>query len=178
MAIRGDFKEFELNDIFQFIQMGNKDGALYIKGKNGNGVIYFEKGNIKHAETGKYVGTDAINVFLTWDSGTFEFIPEERTDKVTIDLPINSVILEAARQIDEWKKMEDVIPSEEVVVDFEEEPEVTDIELRPLEWKALSIIDGEKTIREIAEELGMKTFDLAKVLYGLVQSGLIKVKKK
>ncbi|MEJ2306785.1 MAG: hypothetical protein P8Y30_04440 [candidate division WOR-3 bacterium] len=74
--------------------------------------------------------------------------------------------------------MEDVIPSVEVVVDFEEEPDISDIELRPLEWKALSIINGEKTIKEIAEELKMKTFDLAKVLYGLIQTGLIKVRKK
>jgi len=178
MALRGDFKDFELNDIFQLIHMGGKDGALHLRGKDGAGVIYFEHGNIKHAETGKHTGTEAINIFLTWDTGNFEFIAAENTDKVTINLPVHSVILEAARQIDEWKKMEDVIPSVEVVVDFEEEPDITDIELRPMEWKALSIINGEKTIKEIAEELKMKTFDLAKVLYGLVQSGLIRVKKK
>jgi hypothetical protein len=178
MALRGDFKDFELNDIFQFIHMGGKDGALHLKGNNGSGVIYFERGNIKHAETGKHVGTEAINAFLKWDDGTFEFIAEESTDKITINLPVHNVILEAARQIDEWKKMEDVIPSVEIVVDFEEEPDVSDIELRPLEWKALSIINGEKTLKEIAEELNMKTFDLAKILYGLIQSGLIKVKKR
>jgi hypothetical protein len=178
MALRGDFKDFELNDIFQLIHMGGKDGALHLKGNNGTGVIYFERGNIKHAEAGKHAGTDAINIFLKWDNGTFEFIAEENTDKVTINLPVHNVILEAARQIDEWKKMEDIIPSVEVVVDFEEEPDVSDIELRPLEWKALSIINGEKTLKEIAEELNMKTFDLAKILYGLIQSGLIKVKKR
>ncbi len=178
MALRGDFKDFELNDIFQFIHMGGKDGALHLRGKNGTGVIYFENGNIKHAETGKHSGAEAINVFLKWDTGTFEFIAGEKTDQASINLPVHNVILEAARQIDEWKKMEDVIPSVDVVVDFEEEPDISDIELRPLEWKALSIINGEKTIKEIAEELKMKTFDLAKVLYGLIQTGLIKVRKK
>lgn len=178
MALRGDFKDFELNDIFQFIHMGGKDGALHLSGNNGTGIIYFEHRNIKHAEIGEHAGTDAINLFLKWDNGTFEFIVGESTEKVTIDLPVNNVILEAARQIDEWTKMEDVIPSVEVVVDFVEEPDISDIELRPLEWKALSIINGEKTIKEIAEELKMKTFDLAKLLYGLVQSGLIRVEKK
>jgi hypothetical protein len=178
MALRGDFKDFELNDIFQLIHMGGKDGALHLTGKNSTGVIFFEHGNIKHAETNEHTGTEAINVFLKWDTGTFEFIAGESTDKVTINLPVHNVILEAARQIDEWKKMEDVIPSVEVVVDFEEEPDISDIELRPMEWKALSIINGEKSIKEIADELKMKTFDLAKVLYGLVQSGLIRVKKK
>jgi len=170
MALRGDFKDFELNDIFQFIHMGGKDGALHLSGNNGTGIIYFEHGNIKHAEIGEHAGTDAINLFLKWDNGTFEFIVGESTEKVTIDLPVNNVILEAARQIDEWTKMEDVIPSVEVVVDFVEEPDISDIEL--------SIINGEKTIKEIAEELKMKTFDLAKLLYGLVQSGLIRVEKK
>ena len=178
MALRGDFKDFELNDIFQLIHMGGKDGALHLSGKNSDGVIFFEHGNIKHAEVGDHIGTEAINIFLKWDTGAFEFIAGENTDKETINLPVHNVILEAARQIDEWKKMEDVIPSVEVVVDFEEEPDISDIELRPMEWKALSIIDGEKNIKEIADELKMKSFDLAKILYGLVQSGLIRVKKK
>jgi hypothetical protein len=49
MALRGDLKDFELNDIFQFIQMGGKEGALHLAGNNESGVIYFEHGNIKHA---------------------------------------------------------------------------------------------------------------------------------
>lgn len=175
MALKGDLKDFELNDIFQFIQMGGKDGALHLEGPRGEGLIYFEGEKIKHAEVDSNNGTDAINILLTWDEGTFKFIPGEKTDRETINLPVQNVILEAARQIDEWKKMEDIIPSIEVRVDFVEEPDISDIELHPTEWKALSIINGRRTVKDIAEELDMKTFELAKVLYGLIQSGLIKV---
>ncbi len=175
MALSGDLKDFELNDIFQFIQMGGKDGALHIKSDMGTSAIYFKGGNILHAELGANEGTDAINLLLTWKDGTFNFIPGEETDKITIDLPVQNVILEAARQIDEWEKMKDVIPSINVAVDFVEEPDVGDIELHPMEWKALSFIDGNKTVKNIADELEMNSFEVAKILYGLVQSGLIKV---
>ncbi len=178
MALSGDLKDFELNDIFQFIQLGGKDGALHIKSDKGASVIYFKGGNILHAEVGVYEGTDAINVLLTWNDGTFNFIPNEEADKVTIDLPVQNVILEAARQIDEWKKMEDVIPSINVVVDFVGEPDMGDIELQPAEWKALSFIDGKKTVKEIADALEMNSFEVAKILYSLVQSGLVRVIKE
>jgi len=175
MALSGDLKDFGLNDIFQFIQMGGKDGALYLKSIKGEAAIYFKGGNIQHAEVGSNDGTDAINELLTWNDGTFNFIAGEGIDKVTIDLPVQNVILEAARQIDEWKKMGDVIPSSRVVVDFVEEPDVGDIELHPMEWKALSFVDGNKSIKEIADKLEMNNFEVAKILYGLVQSGLVKV---
>lgn len=175
MALSGDLKDFELNDVFQFIQMGGKDGALHIKSDKGVSAIYFKSGNILHAEMGVYEGIDVINELLKWKDGTFNFIPEEESDKITINLPVQNVILEAARQVDEWEKMKDVIHSINVVVDFVEEPEVGDIELQPMEWKTLSFIDGKKSAKEIAEKLEVNSFYVAKILYGLVQSGLIKV---
>jgi hypothetical protein len=178
MALSGDLHDFELNDIFQFIQMGGKDGALHIKSDKGVSVIYFKGGNILHAELGIYEGIEAINDLLKWEDGTFNFIPDEETDKITIDLPVQNVILEAARQIDEWEKMKDVISSINVVVDFVEEPEVGDIELQPMEWKTLSFVDGKMSVKEIADKLELNSFDIAKILYGLVQSGLIKVVKE
>lgn len=178
MVLSGDLKDFELNDVFQFIQMGGKNGALHIKSNKGVSVIYFKGGNILHAEMGVYEGVDAISVLLNWKVGTFNFIPDEETDKITIDLPVQNVILEAARQVDEWEKMKDVLPSINVVVDFIEEPDAGNIELQPMEWKTLSFIDGNKTVKEIADKLETNSFEVAKILYSLVQSGLIKVVKE
>ncbi|MCK4322675.1 DUF4388 domain-containing protein [candidate division WOR-3 bacterium] len=178
MVLSGDLKDFELNDVFQFIQMGGKNGALHIKSNKGVSVIYFKGGNILHAEMGVHEGVDAISVLLNWKVGTFNFIPDEETDKITIDLPVQNVILEAARQVDEWEKMKDVLPSINVVVDFIEEPDAGNIELQPMEWKTLSFIDGNKTVKEIADKLETNSFEVAKILYSLVQSGLIKVVKE
>lgn len=175
MALHGDLKDFELHDIFQFIQMGGKKGALHLECEQGEGLIYFENEKIMHAEVGEDVGTDAINIVLKWDKGKFSFNPGESTEKRTIDMPIQNVVLEAARQIDEWKKMEDVIPSTSVVIDFVEEPDVGNIELQPHEWKVMSFIDGDKSIKDIANQLDMETFEVGKIVYGLVKSGLIKV---
>ncbi len=175
MGLTGDLKDFELNDIFQFIHMSGKDGVLHVHSDLGEGTIYFDRGNILHAEAGEHSGTDAISVLLTWDQGVFEFITGEKLDKVTIDLPVQSAILEAAKKIDERKKIEEVIPSIDAVVDFVAEPGLSEIELQPVEWKALSIINGEKTIKEISRELDLKPFQVIKILYDLAQSGLIKV---
>ena len=47
------------------------------------------------------------------------------------------------------------------------------IDLRPNEWEVLTLIDGEKSVREIAASLGVSEFDVAKTVYGMMSTGLI-----
>ncbi|RKZ21395.1 hypothetical protein DRQ16_03670 [bacterium] len=175
MGLQGNLRDFEITDVLQLIHMGQKDGVLKIKTEDDEGAVYFEGGLVTHAETRETEGEKAIQVILTWTEGEFIFETNVKSEKRTIELPIQNVILEAARQIDEWKRMEKVIPSVDVVVDFVEDPDVGNIELLPEEWRVLTSVDGNKSISEIADSLKMKEFDVARILYGLVSSGLIKV---
>jgi len=52
-----------------------------------------------------------------------------------------------------------------------------EINLSPDEWKILSLITGERSIREIAHLAKFTEFNAAKVFYGLISSGLVKLKK-
>jgi len=176
VALEGNLTDFEITSLLQLVHLENKDGALKIKGKGHEGVIYFKNGFLIHAETNSSKGESAIQEILTWTKGKFEFVPGEEAPETTVNLPIPNVILEAARRIDEWKKIESVIPSVYVVVDFVEDPDVGNIEIKPEEWKLLSFVDGTRTIKEIAEAANMGEFNAAKVFWGLVTSGLVKVK--
>jgi hypothetical protein len=49
------------------------------------------------------------------------------------------------------------------------------IDLLPREWGVLTVVDGRTNLREIALELAMSEFDVAKVIYGMLTTGLLDV---
>jgi hypothetical protein len=180
MALEGNLQDFELTDLFQLIQLGQKDGSLRIQSTDDVGVVYFKNGMIVHAKTNSLAGEPAIDSILRWRKGRFVFNPGEETIDRTVDLPIQQVILEAARRIDELKKIQKLVPSYDVIVKIVEVPDVgvEKINLRPEEWKVLSFIDGTLTIKEIAQKANVTEFDTGRILYGLISSGLVKTISK
>ena len=180
MALEGNLEDFELTDVFQLIQLGAKDGSLRIQTYADVGVVYFKGGMVVHAKTNVLKGESAIDTILSWKKGRFVFNPGEETFEHTVDLPIQQVILEAARRIDELNKLQKLIPSFDVIVRIVEVPDVgvEKINLRPEEWKVLAFVDGTLTISDIAQRINISEFEAAKVLYGLISSGLVKILPK
>jgi hypothetical protein len=50
------------------------------------------------------------------------------------------------------------------------------INLNTSEWLILSKIDGSRDVRSIAEACGLTVFDSSKILYGLIATGLIRLR--
>ncbi len=180
MALEGSLEDFEITDIFQLIQLGQKVGCLRIQTLNSVGVIYFKDGLVTHARVGQCVGEPAIQEILRWTKGKFIFVPNEDTNENSIGQPIQHIILEAARRVDEWHRIEKVISSLDLKIKIIESPDesIEKITLRPEEWKVLSFVDGHTSIKEIAQKANLSDFDTAKILYGLVSSGLVNVVKE
>lgn len=180
MALQGNLEDFELTDVFQLIQLGQKDGGLRIQCEDDVGIVYFKEGIVIHAKTNSIQGEAAIDTILSWKKGRFVFNPNEETLKRTVNLPIQQVILEAARRIDEMTKIQKLIPSFDVVVNIIEVPEagVEKIHLKPEEWKILSFVDGSRVIKDIASKASVSEFETARILYGLISSGLVKIVQK
>jgi len=180
MALQGSLEDFELTDVFQLIQLGQKDGGLRIQAEDDVGIVYFKTGMVIHAKTNSIQGEAAIDTILSWKKGRFVFNPNEETLEHTVDLPIQQVILEAARRIDEMKKIHKLIPSFEAIVKIVEVPDagVEKIHLKPEEWKVLSFVDGTRAINHIAEKANISEFETARILYGLISSGLVMLLQK
>jgi hypothetical protein len=50
-----------------------------------------------------------------------------------------------------------------------------EISLKPVEWNLLLLIDGTRSVRELAEEVRSTDFEVARVIYGLFSAGLLEV---
>jgi len=85
--------------------------------------------------------------------------------------------MEAARRLDEWRVLSKKIPSVDMVPEFVVlESREGQINLNTSEWLILSKIDGNRSVKSIAQTSGLSVFDAAKILYGLIATGLIRLK--
>jgi hypothetical protein len=176
MGLEGNLKDFDLSDILQLIQLGKKTGALVVQAGTDEGTIYFSDGTAVHAKAGESTGDLAVNRVLRWRQGTFAFRADETTTYHSIQTPLQHLVLDAARQIDEWQDIQRLIPSMDMVLAIEEHPPAgtEDIKLQPMEWRVLSLVDGSRSIHGIIKDGHLAEFDTCKVLYGLLSSGLLK----
>src|SRR5438105_6140164 len=121
---------------------------------------------------------------MSWREGFFSF--EERpasdltnTREARIRVSTESLLMEGARRIDEWSRIADKVPSLGVVpvlAPVREDGQASQLDLLPPEWEVLSTIDGARDLRAIAATLGRAEFDIARVVYGLVTTGVVEVR--
>jgi Domain of unknown function (DUF4388)/Tetratricopeptide repeat len=115
---------------------------------------------------------------MSWRDGFFSFEERDVSDAVveaTVQVSTESLLMEGARRIDEWSRMADRLPTLEVVpvLATVQEDHATLLDLLPSEWEVLAAIDGTEDLRGIAGSLGRSEFDVAKVVYGLLSTGVV-----
>ena len=115
---------------------------------------------------------------MSWREGFFRF--EERSIRdapaeASIRISTDSLLMEGARRIDEWSQIADKVPHLGVVPLLApvNEDHPTLLDLLPNEWSVLGAIDGERDLRGLASVLGRSEFDVAKIVYGLVTTGVV-----
>jgi hypothetical protein len=118
---------------------------------------------------------------MSWREGFFSFeerAPDELPEAPEIHVSTESLLMEGARRIDEWSRIADKIPSLSVLPTLApvDDAHPTQIDLLPDEWEVLTMIDGKRDLRAIATVLGRAEFDIAKVVYGLVTTGVVEVR--
>jgi hypothetical protein len=99
---------------------------------------------------------------------------------VTIPLSIENIIMEGVRRIDEWTRIKDRIPNQDVVVRFADQPheKAKGVNLTPDEWRVFARINGIHSIRQIAQQTGLGDFEASRIIYGFLSAGLVVLTKQ
>ena len=112
---------------------------------------------------------------MSWSEGYFSFeegAPPEKFSEVEVRIPVEAVLMEGARRIDEWSQIQTRIPHLGIVPRLA----TTDggsLDLHPDEWSILAVVDGERDVREVAHAIGRAEFEVAKTLFGLAAAGVV-----
>jgi hypothetical protein len=174
MSLQGSLSELPLPDVIQLVSVSGKTGAFEVQSDDAEGKIFLKDGHIVDALVGQLRGDSAVYEMAIWSQGTFSFNPGEQTDQVTIHVSNASLMMEAARRLDEWRVLSRKIPSLDRVPYFTTREQGSDqVTLSPQEWILVTRINGEHTIEEIARELKWAPFDVSKLLFGMITTGLV-----
>ncbi len=174
MALQGSLQDLALPDVIQLVSVSGKTGVFNLSGEGVEGKIYLKEGQIVDALVANLRGEYAVYELAMWRKGQFIFTPGVDSDRVTVTKSNTSLMMEAARRLDEWRVLQRKISSLDAVAYFlPRDPGHDQITLSPQEWQVVTKIDGARSIRQLEDATGLPAFDVCKVLYGLVTSGLI-----
>lgn len=179
MAFQGSLKELPLPDIIQLVSVSGKTGKFTLSRDQDRGYIYLKNGQMVHATVGELVGEEAIYALAIWNQGDFQFGAGEEPEHQTITKSNTNLLMEAARRLDEWRVLSKKVPSIDYIPELQvRESRHEQITLNPQEWLLVTRIDGQRSIADIGKALNISSFEVAKILYGMITGELVALKKK
>jgi len=162
VELRGNLIDFSLPDIIQLVGFGRKTGALRLHFAEGNAALFFDQGNVVHAEYPGAEGEDAVYRLFHVPSGEFRFQSEVLPTNRTIAMDPTNLIMEAARLLDESNREQ---PEEALLADAldhlsesdwfgepEQAPRETDSVAGPMPAPARSPSEVKADIKSLLQE--------------------------
>lgn len=120
-----------------------------------------------------------VNRLFTWVDGVFRFendqLPPE--DKITVRVSLENIIIEGARRLREWERLQDEIPNLDMALKFTDRPgaNIRNFNLSVEEWRVVSYISPKNSLRQIARATKKTEMEIRRIAYGLLQAGLVEI---
>jgi len=172
-GFRGNLKQISLLDILRMLTSGRRTGRLEIQHAGKNGEVFIDQGIIVHAASGTQLGERVVYTLMGWLEGEFLFTPDVASPEKSIGTTTEQLLLEAARQAEQWEDIKDVLSSTDAVFNISPSGSTTTVSLKPIEWQVLAQVNGQRSVAEIGELLDLHEFDVAKIVYSLTTAGLL-----
>jgi DNA-binding response OmpR family regulator len=107
-ALSGSLSHLDLPGVVQMLCHSRQSGALHINANQIDGVMFFEAGDITHAEAGDMIGDDAVVRIVKSSNGAndgvYKFIPGAEATTRTVLRSATDLMLDALRQLDEGEE--------------------------------------------------------------------------
>ncbi|MCJ7513149.1 MAG: DUF4388 domain-containing protein [Anaerolineales bacterium] len=122
---------------------------------------------------------DIVYQLFTWVDGFFRFdndvLPPE--DRIVVRMDMENIIIEGSRRMREWEQLQEEIPNLDMALRFVERPgtDIKNLNLNVKEWKIVSFINPKNSIRQIAKANKMNELEMRRVVFGLLQAGLVEI---
>jgi hypothetical protein len=145
------------------------------------GRILVEAGRIERTELERFVRfqvEEAVYLLFTWKRGTFTFTSDRSppNQSLLVSLDAESLLLEGARRVDEWSRIQKKIPSLDVVFRrVKVKHSAAASELTDAQQRILPLLDGSRDVAAVVDSTGMSEFDVGKALFGLATAGFVQL---
>jgi hypothetical protein len=116
-----------------------------------------------------------------WKKEPFEFVDGQNPpdSRILVPIDLKDIIIQITRLESERAKLEEEIPSlEDVALKIAGDPsEFKKVKLSANEWRVVGFINPNNSIRQIAKACNMTDTEIRKIVYGLLQAGLVQMVK-
>jgi predicted regulator of Ras-like GTPase activity (Roadblock/LC7/MglB family) len=100
MALVGNLRDLRLPNLIQLNCMEKNTSKLTIEYAGKYGFVYFQDGNVVHAELDPDVGEEALFKMLALQEGKFRVENNVRPPIISINIPWNSLLLKGLHHLD------------------------------------------------------------------------------
>ncbi len=176
--LSGSLGEMPLADLLQIMRANRREGVLEIDGPTA-GTIWLRKGEVIDARAGKTQGLKALFRLLRVVDGRFVFRPSRIMRQPALsqggeDMPLDSLLLEAARQHDELERMRRERPISGRMTVLRELGALPE-GLHPLHRELLLLVEFYGNAEDVVENAKVPDLDAMQALRTLIEGGLIGV---
>jgi len=113
-SMSGNIDEIPLMDVLQWLATSRKTGVLKVRNANREGGLHLRDGRVYYAaiEGAELPPEKALMRMLVWPQGTFEFENNgaEELQPMALDMSLEHILMEAARQKDELAALHERSP--------------------------------------------------------------------
>jgi hypothetical protein len=126
---------------------------------------------------------ETVYELFAWRDGEFKFQAGQKPapDDVQslVPLPVENLIMEGVRRVDEMSRIKERIPSNDMIVRFVDRPQekAANINMTADEWRIFARINGRSSINEIAEKIGLTSYQVSHIVFGFITAGLVEVQR-
>jgi DNA-binding MarR family transcriptional regulator len=146
------------------------------------GMLLISAGYVTQPDILSAIRADTMEIvygLFGWTDGLFNFEPNQLPGDgvVSVAIDLENLILEGSRRVKEWEQLQDELPDLNMALKFTDRPQaqLRNINLSVDEWRVISYINPRNSIKRIAQRIGMDDFQIRKLIYGLLQAGLVEV---
>lgn len=172
MILEGTLCKFPLRELLDLMVFSSVTGALEIQTRQGPGYIYSHMGQLYHASVGNLSGQEAIWAFFEEEDARFRFIAGQTASAQTLFSDVQTLADEGEMRARAWAAIRPRIPHLNLVPVLNPGPNMSHIQISEEDWPVMAAIDGQRTIKEIAEYVVLEPLDVCRVLIRLMDQGL------
>ena len=177
--LTGDLSEMALPDILQMLKNNQRSGVLKIAAPGAAGEVFFKSGELIDVKFGKISGLKAIYRLLSLQDGGFELEPlpkalQEESSTGEIDLPLENILLEGMRQLDEMEKIKKGLPSYDAALEINSACTSPLSKLHPRVLDILQLVINLGVFSDVLDKSELSDLETSKIIYYLLKKGYIK----
>ncbi|HVJ19090.1 MAG TPA: DUF4388 domain-containing protein [Polyangiaceae bacterium] len=168
---RGDLQQVSVIDLLQLLSMNRRSGTLSVTTPVGAGELRLTDGEIIDAVYRRVDGEKALFRLLTERDGSFAFVSGTQSALRRIEQPTNVLLMEGLRQLDEARRLRELLAIEDqnLLAITPPDPEGPEVEQR-----VLMTLVSPRTLAQLLDEIAAPDLQILIALEELLKRGTVR----